>query len=103
MGDINANIFGEVDEMAATSNSLSTFSESLRDELDAIQAVVNEVAGATFGDASPQLLEVYTQLDADLRAYVAELANIGSNVEITASNLAEIDQMAQQSITYELG
>ena len=96
-------IFGEVDEMAVTSNSLTSFSDSLRDELDAIQAVVNDVAGATFGEASPQLLDVYNQLDKDLRAYVEELATIGSNVEISASNLAEIDQMAQQSIQYELG
>ena len=103
MSDVTTHIFGEVDEMAVTSNSLTSFSDSLRDELDAIQAVVNDVAGATFGEASPQLLDVYNQLDKDLRAYVEELATIGSNVEVSASNLAEIDQMAQQSIQYELG
>ena len=94
-------IKGNVSDIANSGKQLVNFSEDLNTQLTAIKGTVDEIGEMTFGTASDKLLEVYYNLNEDLKKYVTELETLGTNVQTSASNLETIDSEASANLSYE--
>ncbi|MCR5415422.1 MAG: WXG100 family type VII secretion target [Pseudobutyrivibrio sp.] len=101
MADI---IYGQTDDMADTSNKLTTFSSDLEARLNQIRNNITTIADATKGKSSPALLDNYEDLDLKLKQYVEELEVYGSGLQQKANDFEEVDAVASASVpTYTLG
>ena len=97
-------IYGQTDDMSATSNKLTNFSADLDARLTQIRNNITTIADATKGKSSPALLDNYEDLDSKLKTYVEELEVYGSGLQQKANDFEEVDTTAATSVpTYTLG
>lgn len=93
-------IRANTEEVSSTGSQLSTFAETLQGYIDTAKTVVDTIVEDTDGAASTTLDDTFYDLYNDLKQYVEQLEILGSNVQVSASNMDTIDQTASSSLSY---